>query len=49
MSTNITLFPVLKFTFLEISIQLYDLKKPAICLKLYFITHIKCYYKLHLH
>ena len=43
-----TLFPLLRFTFLEISVVLY-FQKTAICLKLYFITHIKCYYKLHLH
>ena len=24
-------------------------RKPTICLKLYFITHIKYFYKLHLH
>ena len=42
-----TLFPFLRFTFLEISIVLY-LQKNAICLKLYFITPIKYYYKLHL-
>ena len=42
------LFPFLRFTFLEISIVLY-LQKTAIYLKLYFITHIKCYYMLHLH
>ena len=37
----------LRFTFLEISFYcIYQ--KTAICLELYFITHIKCYYKLHL-
>ena len=41
-------FLFLKFTFLEIIIVL-DLQKPAICFKLYFITHIKRFYKLHLH
>ena len=33
------LFPLLRFIFLEISMILY-LQKTAICLKLYFITHI---------
>ena len=44
-----TLFPLLRFTFLEISIVYCIYKKNAIYLKLYFITHIKCYYKLHSH
>ena len=35
-----TLFPFSRFTFLEISIVLYLQKITAICLKLYFITHI---------
>ena len=43
-----TLFPFLRFTFLEISIA-FDLQKKPICFKIYFITNIKCYYKLHLH
>ena len=44
-----TLFPFLRFTFLEIEIYRIGFTKNAICYTLHFIKNIKCYYNLNLH
>ena len=43
------LYFLFKIHFLRNKYRIEFTKKPAVCLKSYFITNIKCYYKLHLH